>query len=55
MQEKQNFTLDERKIYIVKENKLVGFPSPASGYGQQVVTWVDGKITSVDTNNKHKI
>lgn len=44
--------LEEEKLYVVRDSKLVAFDKPKSGYGKQEVTWNNGKVTHVTTESK---
>lgn len=47
--------LNENKIYVVKDEKLIPINAPDGGYGEQKVTWQNGKVTYVDTQSRKKL
>ncbi|CAM4112356.1 DUF3954 domain-containing protein [Mesobacillus thioparans] len=50
-----NISLDENKIYIVKDNKLVIINPPGSGYGKFTADWVNGKVEMYEESCKRKM
>jgi hypothetical protein len=50
-----NISLDENKIYIVKDNKLVIINPPGSGYGKFTADWVNGKVEMYEQSCKRKM
>lgn len=36
--------LDEDAVFVVKKGVLKELPKPPSGFGEQFITWQDGKI-----------
>ncbi len=43
-QNKATVDLREDAVLIIKNGKLKRIPKPDSGFGEQVVTWQNGKI-----------
>lgn len=43
-QNKITVDLKEDAVLVIKEGKLKKIPKPDSGYGEQVVTWQNGRI-----------
>ncbi|WP_144561609.1 DUF3954 domain-containing protein [Bacillus mycoides] len=43
------------KIYVVKDGRVIAVEPPASGYGEQVAVWFNGKVDRVDTKFTEKI
>ncbi|WP_143804726.1 DUF3954 domain-containing protein [Paraliobacillus ryukyuensis] len=39
-----DFSTQEDKTIIVKQGEVIVLDKPASGYGENVVTWVNGEI-----------
>lgn len=50
-----NISLEENKIYIVKDNKLTEINPPDSGYGKFTADWVKGKVEMYEQSCKQKI
>lgn len=44
------------KVVIVKQGRAIVLDKPETGYGENVITWVDGKIKAdrVSYTNKHE-
>ncbi|WP_143812793.1 DUF3954 domain-containing protein [Listeria newyorkensis] len=43
-------------VYVQVDNKVVSIEgAPATGFGQTVINWADGKPVSAETTTKHKI
>ncbi|CAM4012842.1 DUF3954 domain-containing protein [Bacillus manliponensis] len=45
----------KNRIYVVKEGRVISVEPPASGFGEQVAVWINGKVDRVDTKNTEKI
>jgi hypothetical protein len=54
-QKTTNISLEENKIYIVKDNKLTEINPPDSGYGKFTADWVNGKVEMVENSCKRKL
>jgi len=55
---KQNTTeisLDENKIYVVKDQKITEISAPDTGFGKQEFTWHGGKVTDIMTQSKTRL
>lgn len=48
-------SLEENKIYIVKDNKLTTVNPPSTGYGKFMADWVHGKVEMIESSCKRKI
>ncbi|EJR68624.1 hypothetical protein IIO_00152 [Bacillus cereus VD115] len=42
---KREIDMKTNGIYIVEDGKVIPIKPPESGYGQQVVYWVNGKVS----------
>ncbi|PED84330.1 DUF3954 domain-containing protein [Bacillus pseudomycoides] len=52
---KKEIDVTNNKIYIVKDGNVCPIDPPASGYGEQVAIWQNGKVVRVDTKFTEKI
>ncbi|MDP7979114.1 DUF3954 domain-containing protein [Bacillus sp. WLY-B-L8] len=43
------------KIIVIKDGKVTPYERPQTGFGEQVVVWVNGKAIRVDTKYTEKI
>lgn len=46
--------IKENDIYRVKNGELVKIKNPESGFGKQIITWQNGKITNVEVSYTEK-
>lgn len=44
MEKTVEIKLDEDAAYVVKKGVLKKVPKPSTGFGEQLITWQDGKI-----------
>jgi hypothetical protein len=54
-QKVDNVSLEENKIYIVKNHQLVMVEPPPEGYGDQTFVWINGEVDRVDVRSTKKI
>ncbi len=47
--------VSSNKLLIVKDGNVTAVNPPMSGFGEQVVVWVNGKVDRVDTKFTEKI
>ncbi|MEH7458491.1 DUF3954 domain-containing protein [Bacillus sp. JJ1127] len=52
---KKEIDVTNNKIYVVKDGQVFPVNPPASGYGEQVAVWVNGKVDRVKTTSNEKI
>jgi len=52
---KAEIDVTNNKIYVVKDGRVIAVEPPASGYGEQVAVWQNGKVDRVDTKFTEKI
>ncbi|MGE1215705.1 DUF3954 domain-containing protein [Bacillus toyonensis] len=45
----------DNKIYVVKNGEVTPLNPPATGFGEQVITWKGGKVDRVSTTITEKI
>ncbi|WJE51178.1 DUF3954 domain-containing protein [Bacillus cereus] len=45
----------KNQIHVVKDGRVISIDPPASGYGEQVAVWLNGKVDRVDTKFTEKI
>ena len=45
----------DNKIYVVKNGEVTPPNPPATGFGEQVITWQGGKVDRVSTTITEKI
>ncbi|MHB0801125.1 DUF3954 domain-containing protein [Bacillus thuringiensis] len=43
------------KIYVVKNGEVTPLNPPATGFGEQIITWQSGKVDRVSTTYTVKI
>lgn len=46
--------LKEEAVYQVKDGELKKVTTPLTGYGKQVITWQNGKITYSEVTHTEK-
>ncbi|HEQ3529420.1 DUF3954 domain-containing protein [Bacillus toyonensis] len=51
---KSEIDMKTNGIYIVEDGKIIFLKPPESRYGQQVVHWVDGKVSHTQTTSTVK-
>ncbi|MGR5969538.1 DUF3954 domain-containing protein [Bacillus paranthracis] len=51
---KSEIDMKTNGIYIVEDGKIIFLKPPESRYGQQVVYWVNGKVTHTQTTSTVK-
>ncbi|MDA2637426.1 DUF3954 domain-containing protein [Bacillus cereus] len=53
---KREIDVTRNGVYIVEDGQLTAIKPPESGYGEQIVIWVNGKVshTHVTTTVKFK-
>ena len=44
----------DNKIYVVKNGEVTPLNPPATGFGEQVITWQSGKVDRVSTTYTEK-
>jgi hypothetical protein len=54
-QKVDNVSLEENKIYIVKNQQLVAIEPPPDGFGDQTFVWLNGEVDRVDVRSTKKI
>lgn len=47
--------VSKNQLYVVKDGRVISVEPPASGYGEQVAIWQNGKVDRVDTKFTEKI
>ncbi|HEK9103620.1 TPA: DUF3954 domain-containing protein [Bacillus pseudomycoides] len=52
---KAEIDISSNKLYVVKDGRVIAVEPPASGYGEQVAVWLNGKVDRVDTKFTEKI
>lgn len=52
---KKEIDVTSNKVYVVTDGKVLSFNPPASGFGEQVVIWVNGKVGHVKTTSNEMI
>ncbi|PEY32695.1 DUF3954 domain-containing protein [Bacillus cereus] len=52
---KVEIDVTNNKIYVVKDGRVIAVEPPASGYGEQVAVWQNGKVDRVDAKFTEKI
>ncbi|MEN1934218.1 DUF3954 domain-containing protein [Paenibacillus sp. 102] len=52
---KAEIDISSNKLYVVKDGRVIAVEPPASGYGEQVAVWLNGKVDRVDTKVTEKI
>lgn len=52
---KKEIDVTSNKTYVVKDGVILSFNPPASGYGEQVIVWISGKVGHVKTTSHEKI
>ncbi|MDT3494732.1 DUF3954 domain-containing protein [Bacillus toyonensis] len=52
---KTEIDVTNNKLLVVKDGEVLSFNPPASGFGEQVVIWVDGKVGHVKTTSNELI
>ncbi|EJP84667.1 MULTISPECIES: DUF3954 domain-containing protein [Bacillus] len=52
---KKEIDVTSNKVYVVTDGKVLSFNPPESGYGEQVVIWVNGKAGHVKTTSNEMI
>ncbi|UOE96401.1 DUF3954 domain-containing protein [Alkalihalobacillus sp. LMS39] len=45
----------KNSLYVVKDGQVIAIEPPASGFGDQVAVWINGKVDRVDTTVKQKL
>lgn len=45
----------KNQIHVVRDGRIISIDPPASGYGEQVAVWLNGKVDRVDTKFTEKI
>lgn len=54
--ERSTNNINSDGLYAQIDNKVVSIANvPATGFGQTVINWADGKPVSAETTTKHKI
>lgn len=53
--EKIEIDTSSNKLFVVNNGEILAFNPPASGYGEQVVVWVSGKVGHIKTTSNEKI
>ncbi|MDZ5608438.1 DUF3954 domain-containing protein, partial [Bacillus pseudomycoides] len=48
---KTEIDFSSNKLLVVKDGEVLSFNPPASGYGEQVVVWVNGKVGHIKTTS----
>lgn len=51
----KTINLNENKIYIVKDNKLIEVDPPETGFGKHSVVWLNGKVDRVEYEYTKKV
>ncbi|MED3329589.1 DUF3954 domain-containing protein [Bacillus thuringiensis] len=46
---KREIDIKTKGIYIVEDGKIIFVEPPESGYGQQVLYWINGKLSHTQT------
>ncbi|MDR4171188.1 DUF3954 domain-containing protein [Bacillus nitratireducens] len=52
---KKEIDVTNNKLLVVKDGEVLAFNPPESGFGEQVVVWVNGKVGHVKTTSNEKI
>ncbi|EOO28645.1 phage protein [Bacillus cereus VD133] len=52
---KVEIDVTDNKIYLVKNGEVTLLSPPATGFGEQVITWQGGKVDRVSTTITEKI
>lgn len=52
---KKEIDVTSNKLLVVKDGEILSFNPPESGFGEQVVIWVNGKGVHVKTTSNEKI
>lgn len=52
---KKEIDVTNNKLLVVKDGEVLAFNPPESGYGEQVIVWVSGKVGHVKTTSHEKI
>ncbi|KAA0752854.1 DUF3954 domain-containing protein [Bacillus sp. AY1-10] len=47
--------VSSNKLFVVNNGEILAFNPPTSGYGEQVVVWVSGKVGHIKTTSNEKI
>lgn len=45
----------EDAVFVVKGGRVTRFAAPITGFGEQIITWQDGKPVRINTNISIKI
>ncbi|AGE75845.1 DUF3954 domain-containing protein [Bacillus cereus group sp. MYBK249-1] len=52
---KVEIDVNDNKIYVVKNGEVTPLNPPATGFGEQIITWQSGKVDRVSTTYTEKI
>ncbi|MGE6960832.1 DUF3954 domain-containing protein [Bacillus thuringiensis] len=52
---KVEIDVTDNKIYVVKNGEVTPLNPPATGFGEQIITWHSGKVDRVSTTYTEKI
>ncbi|PHC03870.1 DUF3954 domain-containing protein [Bacillus toyonensis] len=52
---KKEIDVTNNKLLVVKDGEVLSFNPPESGFGEQVVIWINGKGVHVKTTSNEKI
>lgn len=52
---KVEIDVTDNKIYVVKNGEVTPLNPPVTGFGEQVITWLGGKVDRVSTTITEKI
>lgn len=52
---KVEIDVTDNKIYVVKNGEITPLNPPATGFGEQIITWQSGKVDRVSTTYTEKI
>ncbi|QDI92962.1 DUF3954 domain-containing protein [Salicibibacter halophilus] len=52
---KAEIDCSEDSLYVVKNGKVTKVNKPQSGYGQQNIVWLGGKVDRVESTESQKI
>lgn len=51
----KSIQLEENKLYLIRNKKLIVVDPPESGHGESSVTWRDGKAVRLDTRSTKQL